>query len=145
VKGSYILLIWVENTGHIRFGRRRSSIFREGLYAYVGSGLNNLTKRVHRHFTHRKRLWWHIDYLTRRSTVIGAFTLEYPHPLEERIAAKLSSYYQFIDGFGSSDRRSRSHLFYLNSDITGLIRCLNELMNEIKDIKLAWISNQNIV
>jgi Uri superfamily endonuclease len=64
MKGVYILLFSITrdfskcigSLGKIQFGR--------GNYAYVGSAQTSVFPRLERHFAKRKRVHWHIDYLT---------------------------------------------------------------------------------
>lgn len=72
--------------------------------------------RVSRHLRKEKALRWHIDYLTSPdcSRPIFVATAESPFDAEEKLAAELESSPCFSPsyrGFGSSDKRSRTHLF----------------------------------
>ncbi|RLF60544.1 MAG: GIY-YIG nuclease family protein, partial [Thermoplasmata archaeon] len=63
MKGSYVLIINLKKEKEIEIGRLGRILFNKGYYAYVGSGLNNLEKRVGRHLRKNKKKKWHIDYL----------------------------------------------------------------------------------
>jgi Uri superfamily endonuclease len=112
MKGSYVLLIRLENPGRIRVGRLGLMGFRQGYYAYVGSALNSLEKRIGRHLSSSKRLHWHIDYLLEKAEVVEVFRIESPLKLECRIAERLASALETVKGFGCSDCGCASHLFY---------------------------------
>ena len=143
MKGSYILLLTIEKEVYIEYGKNKGAIFKKGLYAYIGSALSGLTHRINRHFSKKKKVRWHIDSLTLSSRVLGAIIILYPHPLEEVISEKLSKHYSYIQGFGSSDKKSKSHLYYLGNDTTGLMKCIIELTSEISNIRYKWWPNPN--
>jgi len=92
-------------------------MFRRGRYVYVGSAQNGVEKRIARHFTKNKRLWWHIDYLLSNPFVrIEKAFYKKAGKLEEcRIAWLLSRFEELIKGFGCSDCKCKSHLFRLKS------------------------------
>ena len=110
-KGSYVLLIRLESPRRIMVGKLGSIDFDEGYYAYVGSALNNLEKRIERHTGSRKKTHWHVDYLLEKADVAGVFMVESPLRVECKIADKLASVFDSIKGFGCSDCRCGSHLF----------------------------------
>ncbi|MCM8785610.1 MAG: DUF123 domain-containing protein [Candidatus Omnitrophica bacterium] len=103
----------------IQVGKFEKIKFKKGLYAYIGSAMNNLEKRTERHAkiakTKKGKLRWHIDYLlsSKDSKLIGIIKI----PSNEKIECKLSELLQKfavpITGFGSSDCKCRSHLYYL--------------------------------
>jgi sugar fermentation stimulation protein A len=78
----------------------------------VGSGGRSPLRRVARHIRRRKRKFWHIDYLSVRSTVIGAFILESNVSLECTLARALGGSFEPVPGFGASDCKCGSHLFF---------------------------------
>jgi Uri superfamily endonuclease len=112
MKGSYVLLIRVEKARKINIGRLGVLEFRPGFYAYVGSGMNNLEKRVSRHLGSRKKFFWHIDYLLQRAGIVEVFQAESRERLECGIAGRLAKKLSSVPRFGSSDCRCKSHLFY---------------------------------
>jgi Uri superfamily endonuclease len=112
MKGSYVLVIRVEKPKTVRVGRLGPVDFRQGYYAYVGSALNGLEKRVQRHLRPGKKLHWHIDYLLENAEVVEVCRIESPVRLECRIAKRLSPALESVRGFGCSDCRCPSHLFY---------------------------------
>jgi sugar fermentation stimulation protein A len=109
---TYILLLHLPARRRIRVGRLGLVGFEPGVYLYVGSGGRSPIKRIRRHVRRRKRKHWHIDFLTVHSTVIGAFILEADTSLECIIARALARRFEPIAGFGSSDCRCGSHLFF---------------------------------
>ena len=66
------------------------------------------------HARRRKRLRWHIDYLSTRATMLGAIVIQGPKRLECRLAGALARSGALpIRGFGCSDCRCPSHLYRL--------------------------------
>lgn len=61
--GYYILLMYLRRSAEIRIGRRPPEPFPRGWYAYTGSAKKSFGKRLERHTSHEKKLYWHIDYL----------------------------------------------------------------------------------
>jgi len=112
MKGSYVLLIRVKPAKKIRIGSLGIVEFRPGFYAYVGSAMNSLEKRVGRHLGSKKKMFWHIDYLLREAEIVEVFQAESPLRLECGIAGQLSKKLTAVPGFGCSDCRCESHLFF---------------------------------
>jgi Uri superfamily endonuclease len=46
MKGTYVLLIEIKKNCKIKVGRLGEIKFKKGLYAYIGSALNSLEKRI---------------------------------------------------------------------------------------------------
>ena len=112
MKGSYILLIRIKHRQRIKIGKLGIIEFMPGYYAYAGSALNNLEKRIQRHLSPEKKIFWHIDYLLENAEVLNVFRVKSSSKLECIIAGTLSRRLQSVTGFGCSDCRCKSHLFY---------------------------------
>ena len=110
MKGSYILILKLENDKEIDIGKRRIK-FRKGYYAYVGSALNSLEKRIERHLRKKKKIRWHIDYFLRYAKIEKVFYKESDKKEECEIAKKFENF-DYIPRFGCSDCKCKSHLFY---------------------------------
>jgi sugar fermentation stimulation protein A len=108
---TYILIVCLSEERVIRVGRLGKIAFEPGIYFYVGSGGRSPEKRLARHARRRKRKFWHIDYLTVNSRVIGALVFEHDRSLECDLADALAGTFEAVPGFGASDCRCRSHLF----------------------------------
>jgi len=115
MKGSYILLIELSRDMEIQIGKLGRMEFRKGFYAYVGSAMNNLEKRVERHIRKEKRLFWHIDYLLENAEVKEVIYTESGKREECKLAKNLGKYFTSIRNFGSSDCKCGSHLFFSNN------------------------------
>lgn len=110
--GIYVLLLELGKDKRIRVGQLGALSFKRGYYAYVGSGKRGLEKRIERHLRKRKRIRWHVDYLLRSARVVDVVVVETEKNLECQLAEELSNEFQPVRGFGSSDCRCPSHLFY---------------------------------
>jgi Uri superfamily endonuclease len=122
MKGSYILFIFLPNETRIQIGSMGLLTFPKGYYLYVGSAMGSnsstsLENRVKRHISesHRKKLFWHIDYFL--ASDISALVKIYLIPslirLECVLAGEILSVCDnYIRGFGSSDCFCSSHLLY---------------------------------
>jgi len=96
----------------VAIGRGTPQTLAPGRYLYCGSakGPGGLTARVARHMRRGKPIRWHVDHLTERGAIRGAWI--FPGHEECALAARLSHLPAPILGFGSSDcRRCASHLF----------------------------------
>ncbi|MEM5871536.1 MAG: GIY-YIG nuclease family protein [Candidatus Aenigmatarchaeota archaeon] len=112
MKGIYVILMQMENESEIKIGSLGKIKFKKGFYAYVGSALNSLEKRIERHLKRRKKKFWHIDYLLQKAEVIRIYYLECKSKKECKIANFLSKNLVCIHKFGCSDCKCKSHLFY---------------------------------
>lgn len=113
IRTTYLLIVYMPSGKKIRVAKLGEIFFKKGIYVYVGSGGTSPIKRIQRHASGRKRSFWHIDFLTRRSQVLGAVLIESSQRLECHLSQLLASHFPSIDGFGCSDCLCRSHLFYL--------------------------------
>ena len=115
MKGSYILIVELKNNSIISIGKKKEKErFNKGYYIYVGSALNGLDQRIQRHLRKQKKIHWHIDYLLKHAVLIDVFCKESKIREECNIAKKLDGQLCSIPGFGCSDCRCKSHLFYGN-------------------------------
>lgn len=107
---TYLLNIYLKKQKSIRIGKLGTFRFKKGNYVYVGSAKRNMAKRIARHLRKKKKKFWHIDYLLQYAEVRKVWTSDRP---EERIAELLSEKMTIpVLEFGSSDVKSKSHLFY---------------------------------
>lgn len=112
MKGSYILLIHLNQDRSLQVGKKHILLFKKGYYVYVGSALNGIEQRIHRHLRSKKRIHWHIDYLLKYGKIKHVFYKESRRKEECEIAAFFARKLASIKGFGCSDCRCKSHLFY---------------------------------
>jgi len=97
MKGSYLLIMELTRDKNIAVGALGIIHFKKGYYAYVGSAMNSIEKRVERHLRKEKKLRWHME--------------------ECRIAKIfLSNGFSYVKNFGASDCNCESHLFYAEDE-----------------------------
>jgi len=120
VKGVYILLFGITDDFSRSVGSLGPVHFEKGNYAYVGSAQTSLIPRLERHYAKKKRVNWHIDYLTTsKNTRIKSaiYTAVNSKEIECRLSAMLSalSFSKPVPSFGSTDCKQgcKSHLFAL--------------------------------
>jgi len=112
MKGSYILLIELKKDILVPIGKLGKKHFSKGYYVYVGSAMNGLEQRIQRHLRRQKKMHWHIDYLLKHAEIQNVFYKESIIREECNIAKTLESALSSIPGFGCSDCRCKTHLFY---------------------------------
>jgi len=112
-KGTYTLLIRVEEPTEIEVGALGDVRFDDALYAYTGSafGAGGLS-RVERHARvdsgENGARHWHVDYLlgAEETVLVGAYTT--PDDAEDEIARAIQG--DAVPRFGASDSPCNSHL-----------------------------------
>jgi len=112
MKGSYIILIELKQDKNIEIGKLGEIFFKKGHYLYIGSALNGLEQRITRHLKDDKKLHWHIDYLLKNAEIIDIYYKKSIIREECEISEKLNEHFPSVTGFGCSDCRCKSHLFY---------------------------------
>src|SRR5262245_21907304 len=109
--GAYLLALELRRA--VVLSVRMAGRLPPGLYLYCGSarGPGGLRARISRHMRRGKALHWHIDQLTERATVHGAWT--FTDRSECALVASLADLPMPVAGFGSSDCRTCvSHLLH---------------------------------
>lgn len=121
--GAYILLVRVKGEKTVKVGGLGKYHFAAGNYVYVGSAMAGLEARVKRHMKRTKKLKWHIDYLVRKSLVVGAALFPSKKKKEcalARTVARLPGTL-IVPGFGCSDCDCVGHLFFLGKRPFGML------------------------
>lgn len=122
MKGSYLLLVKLEDDSDVSIGKLGKKQFYCGYYLYVGSALNGLERRIQRHLGEDKKMYWHIDYLMQHAKIKDIFYKESDVKEECAIAKTLDKELFSVPSFGCSDCGCKSHLFYGSlKDITNVI------------------------
>ena len=133
MKGSYVLLIQLPEEQTITIGSLKAIYFPRGYYAYVGSAMGGFKSRLNRHLKSNKKPHWHIDYLLEKASISEIILCETNDRMECTIAQALTGQFDSIPGFGSSDCKCRSHLFFATDKMkTTIMATLNSL--PIKEI-----------
>ncbi len=115
--GVYILLLVARATESIRVGKLGMVHIVAGRpYAYVGSALSGLARRIGRHLTKSgKKLHWHVDYLLGHLDVRAIYIAPTATRKECEISRsfnELPDHFRPIEGFGNSDCNAcTSHLY----------------------------------
>ena len=115
--GLYQLLLYLPENRQITVGSKGLCNFAAGYYVYTGSAKRNLQARISRHIRRRKKVRWHIDYLTLHSVCLGHRAYLSPQFSECQLHAatlKLTGAAMPVKGFGASDCSCFSHLVYFN-------------------------------
>ena len=112
---SYQLFINVTKEINLKVGKLGKFIFPVGSYVYTGSAKKNIDKRIERHFSKKKNLHWHIDYLLNNDAVQIINTKK--SQITECSLNKKTKGTIIINGFGSSDCNlsCKSHLKYMEN------------------------------
>ncbi len=128
MKGSYVLIIKLPSEQAIKIGSLNTMHFPAGYYAYVGSAMGGLKSRLSHHLRAGKKPHWHIDYLLQQAAISSIILCEARDRTECTIAQALSHQFDSIPGFGCSDCRCKSHLFYASREMkTTIMKTLNLL------------------
>lgn len=146
-RGLYVLIMEIPREICLSIGSLGIHSFRPGLYVYVGSarGPGGLRARIARHLRKDKKLRWHIDYLTIHPDVhiIAAVYSETEKDLEEALANTLLNkevYAVYIRKFGSTDKKSPTHLAICTADRRDL--CIEAILKAFREIglepKVIW-------
>lgn len=116
-KGTYLLLIRLNQATKLTIGRLGTFHFPAGWYAYAGSALGpgGIQARLARHLRAEKRVHWHIDYLLEHGAVGKSWQIASPARLECAWAAAIRQLPRaelLVPHFGASDCRCPGHLIY---------------------------------
>jgi Uri superfamily endonuclease len=117
--GTYALVLACTRVGRVRVGCRGFLDLRPGFYVYVGSafGPGGLRARIAHHRRIAARPHWHIDYLRRRARLDSVWCRAGTR-CEHAWAAQIQNMpgaSVALPGFGSSDCRCETHLFWFAS------------------------------
>ena len=115
-KGTYALVVRLEAPCKLNVGKLGPVELPAGYCLYFGSALGGLAGRIQRHLRRRKKLWWHIDYLTRVATPEEVWWNESAGRAECDWATAgllLPGATTPAPGFGASDCRCGSHLVHV--------------------------------
>ncbi len=136
-RGAYVLVLRLAEPATVTVGKLGAVSFDAGAYAYVGSALGSAGfQRIQRHArvfagNHKMRKW-HIDYLSTIATLHCVYTITTDKRIECGIAHHLRANptLNVTEGFGSSDCRCASHLFYFTD--------INYLQKELKGVMCSF-------
>jgi len=93
--------------------------FKKGDYIYIGSAKDCLEARLERHLRKNKKTYWHIDYLLKDEKTQISQTWMILKSIECETAEVFyrNSFTETVrKGFGSSDCKCETHLFYIKNE-----------------------------
>lgn len=121
MKGAYALVLRIAQDLEVNVGSLGLLSLESGVWVYIGSAMGesstSLEKRLQRHFSNDKTIFWHIDHvIASGAELLGAVIAESNEKIECEISEALINSPLFQPGpkgFGSSDCRSNcgTHLF----------------------------------
>ena len=112
-RGSYLLLMRLDQPLRIAVGCLGEINFAAGHYVYIGSAMQNLTARLARHGRRRKKLHWHVDYLRQHAAEVTPLPIRSSKRLECELAAAFGRLMKpVVPGFGCSDCKCDTHLLW---------------------------------
>ena len=118
--GTYALVLSSRASGYVRVGRLGRLRLQPGFYVYVGSALGSggVRARLAYHLRASSRLHWHIDYLRRHAALEEVWychdCVRREHEWAQCLATQAGASVP-LAGFGSSDCRCESHLYFFPS------------------------------
>lgn len=129
-RGSYCVALELSEAARVEVGALGAVDFSPGRYVYCGSAQRNLAQRVARHARRtRKKVRWHLDYLTPYAARIDAYPIASWENLECRLArALLEAGGEPVPRFGSSDCLCPSHLYRFDADEASRRRVLEVVL-----------------
>jgi Uri superfamily endonuclease len=129
LRGGYLLLIHLKYPLEVKTRSKKFQL-SSGWYVYVGSAMNTLLGRLHHHEGRKRKPFWHIDFLLQEADLRYAFLLPWNQPLESLISSRISG--RPIPGFGASDVREDSHLFWYSEEYAALSDVFETIHSLIK-------------
>lgn len=118
--GTYLLIFFLHRACALKVGRLGHFNLVSGFYVYVGSALGSggLRARLRHHLKPAKRPHWHVDYFSLLTPPKAICAAHGNHRREHDWAMRLGQLpnaTQPIPGFGASDCRCVSHLYYFST------------------------------
>ena len=115
--GCYLLVVRLAEPRRVVVGGLGVREMGPGYFVYVGSAMAGLAPRIARHKRKRKKLRWHIDYLTSVADGVTAVAIMSRTRLECRLATEMKRIsVGETPGFGCSDCDCSSHLYEFAGD-----------------------------
>ena len=112
------MVIKISEDLKIRVGRLGEVSFKEGDYIYIGSAKGCLEARLRRHLRKDKKIYWHIDYLlkNKKTKILQIWIIDKKMECQTAEVFCQDTTTEIIKkGFGSSDCKCVSHLFYIKN------------------------------
>jgi Uri superfamily endonuclease len=118
VPGAYILIVDLPEKTVLTIRKFKGTVLEPGQYAYFGSarGPGGIKARCRRHLRKDKKIHWHIDHLTTRTSSLRVAAIPGGNECQLASSTLADSAFEIpVPGFGSSDCKTcKSHLFRIN-------------------------------
>jgi len=115
--GCYLLLYRNRRRFSADIGALGRRVFPRGFYVYVGSGMRSLFSRIGYHQRKSEKRHWHLDYIKDRFSFLSDIPIVTSSNRECDLSRKILENGGIgIDGFGSTDCRCNSHLYFFESN-----------------------------
>ena len=143
MKGTYTLIMVCEKPVEVKIGKIGQARIEKGLCLYTGSALGrggtSLEGRIGRHYLRKKRVRWHIDFLTVRPEIIikRAVCVESSKRFECQINQLIMSELPakpVATHAGSTDCSCNGHLLFVSLDSS------QEVLSRLTQI-YSWFGN----
>lgn len=120
-RSSYSIILRLNSNKKLEVGSLGTIFLVKGFYVYNGSayGTGGLASRIKHHVKKRKKLHWHIDYLTsdNECKILRVIAFK-KRNLERKVSLEMLREREFvgIPKFGSTDDKiARTHLFLISA------------------------------
>ena len=150
-RGLYVLIGYLANNTTLVVGKLGRLNFKQGFYLYIGSakGPGGLRARIKRHLSRRKKLKWHIDYLTiaNHFKPIAILYTTATNITENLIVELLinNGFQVAIEGFGSTDdRKSKTHLLYAQGEYRERDIIIKRVFKALKSLDKVYLRILNL-
>lgn len=144
-KGTYVMILRLQEEKKIEVGDLGNFRFTKGYYAYVGSafGKGGLRQRISHHVNRADNPHWHIDYLRAYAEPVEVWVTKSVHKMEHvwaNIMRNMPGGNFFLTGFGSSDCKCVSHLYYFSS-----LPCFQSFKNLLVTNRVSEIDVERVL
>lgn len=137
--GTYALIFKNEKQVQVQIGQWKKITLCSGYYIYIGSafGPGGIRARVSRHCRVDKPKRWHLDYISCMAQPVEAWISYATKHLEHEWADVFRNQTPFtpVEGFGCTDCRCLSHLFY--SSHRPELKTYQDLLDFPADIRIT--------
>jgi len=137
--GTYIAVLKSNKAGTLQVGKFGELPVNKGYYVYIGSafGPGGIKSRLNHHVKISSSPHWHIDYL-RIETLFHKAYASYSYKHKEcswaSMFAEDANSVEPLKGFGSSDCKCRTHLYYFRT-----FKMVNDAIERLSEVKEVLI------
>jgi Uri superfamily endonuclease len=140
--GTYIVVLKCSKAMKLPIGKSGTLAANRGYYVYIGSafGPGGIKSRLRHHGKISSTPHWHIDYLRIETVIYKAYAFySYKHRECDwaAVIAENSDSIEPLKGFGSSDCKCRTHLYFFRTS-----KMLDAAISEISEAKEVLIEEE---